>query len=159
MPSPHRVSFKGASGEQLAGKLVLPSGEPRAWALFAHCFTCGKDLAAARRISESLAQGGIGVLRFDFTGLGESEGEFADTNFSTNVADLVAAAAWLEQEHGAPALLVGHSLGGAAVLAATPAPGLALLTGLLSWVAATWPPARPNTRRVLQLLSSLSLWR
>ena len=91
---------------------------PRAYALFAHCFTCSKDTQAATFISEALTDAGIAVLRFDFTGLGGSEGDFANTTFSSNVADLVAAAAWLRREHHAPAILVGHSLGGAAVLAA-----------------------------------------
>src|SRR5262249_15567549 len=92
--------------------------EPAAFALFAHCFTCGKDNLAAKRISEALAARGIAVLRFDFTGLGMSEGEFANTGFSSNVDDLVAAADHLRRTRGAPVLLVGHSLGGAAVLAA-----------------------------------------
>jgi putative redox protein len=95
-----------------------PLGEARAYALFAHCFTCSKDLRAARHISRALAERGIGSLRFDFTGLGESEGDFADTNFSSNIDDLVAAADFMRQRAQAPALLVGHSLGGAAVLAA-----------------------------------------
>lgn len=116
------VSFPSAAGHALAARLDLPSGvrwsRPRAYALFAHCFTCSKDSKAATFISEALCAAGIGVLRFDFTGLGGSEGEFASTTFSSNVADLVAAAAWLRREHAAPAILVGHSLGGAAVLAA-----------------------------------------
>jgi putative redox protein len=120
MPSTTAVSFPGAQGQALAGRLVRPANEPRAWALFAHCFTCGKDLRGARRISESLAERGVAVLRFDFTGLGESEGDFADGTFSGDVADLVAAADWLRREHAAPRLLVGHSLGGAAALAAAP---------------------------------------
>jgi putative redox protein len=102
----------------LAALLELPDGEPVATALFAHCFTCGKDNLAAKRIAEALAQRGIAVLRFDFTGLGMSEGEFANTDFSSNVADLVAAADHLRQTGRAPTLLIGHSLGGAAVLAA-----------------------------------------
>jgi putative redox protein len=113
-----RFNFPNARGELLAGLLNLPDGEPTAYALFAHCFTCGKDNLAAKRISETLTGSGIGVLRFDFTGLGASEGEFANTHFASNVADLVAAAAHLRQTRAAPALLVGHSLGGAAVLAA-----------------------------------------
>ena len=112
-----RVSFPGRSGS-LAGSLETPAAAPRAWALFAHCFTCGKDSAAASRISRTLAAGGIAVLRFDFTGLGGSDGDFANAGFSSNVEDLVAAADWLRSEHEAPALLVGHSLGGTAVLAA-----------------------------------------
>ena len=102
----------------LAARLDLPVGAPRALALFAHCFTCSKDVFAATRISQRLAERGLAVLRFDFTGLGASEGEFANTNFSSNLDDLVAAADFLRNEHQAPKLLVGHSLGGAAVLAA-----------------------------------------
>lgn len=113
-----RVTFPGASGEELAARIERPAGEPEAWALFAHCFTCSKDLKAAREITRTLAGRGFAVLRFDFTGLGESEGDFADTNFSSNIEDLVAAADWLRKEHAAPRLLVGHSLGGAAVLVA-----------------------------------------
>ena len=113
-----RLEFPNAKGEKLAALLDLPLGRPSAFALFAHCFTCGKDNLAAKRIAERLAMGGIGVLRFDFTGLGMSEGEFADTHFSSNVDDLVAAADHLRSSHGAPEILIGHSLGGAAVLAA-----------------------------------------
>lgn len=114
------VTFTGSSGSPLAGRLELPVGVPRAFALFAHCFTCSKDIAAASRISRGLAEVGFGVLRFDFTGLGASGGEFANTNFSSNVEDIVRAAAALRDEHQPPSLLVGHSLGGAAVLAAAP---------------------------------------
>jgi len=103
----------------LAARLDLPA-EPRAFALFAHCFTCGKDIFAASRIAEGLAARDIAVLRFDFTGIGSSEGEFANTNFSSNVGDLVAAADYLRQNHGPPSMLIGHSLGGAAALAAAP---------------------------------------
>jgi putative redox protein len=113
-----RFDFPNARGQTLAALLHRPSGEPAAFALFAHCFTCGKDNLAAKRIAETLAERGIAVLRFDFTGLGASEGEFANTNFSSNIADLVAAADHLRRTERAPALLVGHSLGGAAVLAA-----------------------------------------
>ena len=102
----------------MAARLDAPDQAARAYALFAHCFTCGKDVFAASRIAMRLTEHGIAVLRFDFTGLGASEGEFANTNFSSNVADLIAAAAHLRQAHRAPALLIGHSLGGAAVLAA-----------------------------------------
>lgn len=112
------VTFPGARGHQLRGRLEMPVGEVDACAVFAHCFTCSKDGFAAKRISETLAAHGIAVLRFDFTGLGQSEGDFADSTFSGDVADLVAAANWLRDNHGPPALMVGHSLGGAATLAA-----------------------------------------
>jgi uncharacterized OsmC-like protein/alpha/beta superfamily hydrolase len=114
-----KAEFPGATGALLAARLDLPA-RPRAYALFAHCFTCGKDIFAASRIAAGLAARGIGVLRFDFTGLGASEGEFANTNFSSNVGDLIAAANYLRRNHGPPSLLIGHSLGGAAVLAAAP---------------------------------------
>ncbi len=110
--------FYNATGEQISGRLELPVGPIRAWALFAHCFTCGKDNIAAVHVSRRLAQAGIGVLRFDFTGLGRSEGEFADTSFSLNIADIVAAAGAMAAAGMPVLLLVGHSLGGAAVLAA-----------------------------------------
>lgn len=113
-----RTSFKGSAGDELSARLDLPAGPVRAFALFAHCFTCSKDLLAAKRIASALAAAGIGVLRFDFTGLGSSEGEFANTNFSSNIEDLIRAAAHLRDNFSAPVLLIGHSLGGAAVLAA-----------------------------------------
>jgi uncharacterized OsmC-like protein/alpha/beta superfamily hydrolase len=113
-----RFEFLNSKGEKLAAVLDLPLGEPTAFALFAHCFTCGKDVRAAKTVAERLAMCGIAVLRFDFTGLGGSEGEFANTHFSSNVDDLVAAADHLRQTRAAPTLLIGHSLGGAAVLAA-----------------------------------------
>jgi uncharacterized OsmC-like protein/alpha-beta hydrolase superfamily lysophospholipase len=113
-----RASFRGSDGHELSARLDLPAGPARAFAVFAHCFTCTKDIFAARRIASSLAAAGVGVLRFDFTGLGSSEGEFANTNFSSNVEDLVRAAAYLRDNYSAPAILVGHSLGGAAVLVA-----------------------------------------
>ena len=113
-----KATFKGALGHPLSGRLARPQGKARAYALFAHCFTCSKDTLAAARIASALSARGIAVLRFDFTGLGDSEGEFGNTDFSSNVADLVAAADWLRTTHEAPQLLVGHSLGGAAVLAA-----------------------------------------
>ena len=112
------IHFSGALGDRLAARLDLPATPPVAFALFAHCFTCSKDSLAASRISAGLIENGLGVLRFDFTGLGASEGDFANTNFSSNVADLVAAASWLREHHQAPCILIGHSLGGAAVLAA-----------------------------------------
>ena len=114
-----RFNFPNSKGEQLAATLDMPLGPPMAYALFAHCFTCGKDNLAAKRIAEQLAIHGIATLRFDFTGLGSSEGEFANTHFSSNVDDLVAAADHLRKQHGAPAILIGHSLGGCAVLAAS----------------------------------------
>src|SRR5262245_51015775 len=115
---PERFDFPNAAGEILAGRLERPSREPVAYALFAHCFTCGKDSLAAKRIAEALTARAIAVLRFDFTGLGSSDGEFPNTQFSSNVADLVAAADALRRTRRAPAILIGHSLGGAAVLAA-----------------------------------------
>lgn len=118
MPSQQRIEFPGGRGLPLAGALGLPDEPARAFVLFAHCFTCGKDSLAAARISSALVARGFGVLRFDFTGLGGSEGDFGNTDFSSNVQDLVAAADWLRDQHRAPQLLVGHSLGGAAVLAA-----------------------------------------
>jgi uncharacterized OsmC-like protein/alpha/beta superfamily hydrolase len=121
MPS-QRIEFPGSQGAQLAALLDtpidFPGHAPRAWAVFAHCFTCSKDSKAAAYIARALAEAGYGVLRFDFTGLGGSGGDFANTHFSSNVDDLVAAADWLRAQFGAPALLLGHSLGGAAVLAA-----------------------------------------
>lgn len=112
-----KVEFLNASGQQLAGRLELPADRhPHSFALFAHCFTCNKNLQAVRNIGKALTSKGFGVLRFDFTGLGESEGEFSETNFSGNVEDLIAAAAFLEKEYQAPQLLIGHSLGGAAVI-------------------------------------------
>ncbi|MBT7953693.1 MAG: OsmC family protein [Rhodospirillaceae bacterium] len=118
MSADNKVTFNGALGEELAARLDMPLGPPRAYALFAHCFTCSKDIFAAARVSAGLAERGIAVMRFDFTGLGHSDGEFANTNFTSNVGDLVAAAKWLADNHQAPSILIGHSLGGAAVLAA-----------------------------------------
>jgi len=113
-----KVNFPNSAGEVLAGILDLPAGKPRAYALFAHCFTCSKNLKAATNISRSLTDASIAVLRFDFTGLGQSDGQFEDTSFSSNVDDLLSAARWLENEHDAAKILVGHSLGGTAVLQA-----------------------------------------
>jgi uncharacterized OsmC-like protein/fermentation-respiration switch protein FrsA (DUF1100 family) len=113
-----RFQFTGSGGQHLAATLDLPEQEPVAHALFAHCFTCGKDVLAAKRIAVRLAAQGIAVLRFDFTGLGSSEGDFANSTFSSNVADLVLAAGHLRQTRKAPTILIGHSLGGAAILAA-----------------------------------------
>jgi putative redox protein len=117
MPT-QKLEFTGHGGDTLAARFDMPDGKAKAVALFAHCFTCSKDIPAARRIAARLAGLGIAVLRFDFTGLGHSQGEFANTHFSSNIADLVAAAQHLESLGQAPALLIGHSLGGAAVLAA-----------------------------------------
>jgi putative redox protein len=142
-----RVTFENADGLELAAWLELPeSGQPVAFALFAHCFTCSKDVLAAANVSRALAADGIGVLRFDFTGLGDSEGEFEATTFATNVDDLVAAAEYLAAEWRAPELLVGHSLGGtAALLAATRIPSVTA-------VATIGSPASPG--HVRQLLTA-----
>ena len=113
-----KFQFEGEGGHQLAAALDLPEGEVVAYALFAHCFTCGKDVLAARRIAVALMAKGIATLRFDFTGLGSSEGDFANSTFSSNVADLVRAANHLRETRKAPTILIGHSLGGAAILAA-----------------------------------------
>ena len=113
-----RQKVEFTSGKHvLSGLLETPESNIKFYALFAHCFTCGKDIAAASRISRALISKGIAVLRFDFTGLGNSDGDFANTNFSSNIKDLVAAADFLREEYQAPKLLIGHSLGGAAVLA------------------------------------------
>ncbi len=117
MPT-EKFQFPGSDGLMLAASLDLPAGEPVAYALLAHCFTCGKDVLAAKRIAEGLAKHGIATLRFDFTGIGASEGEFANTTFSSNIGDLVLAADHLRKTKRAPAILIGHSLGGAAILAA-----------------------------------------
>src|SRR4051812_31169497 len=117
MPT-ERFQFTGEGGHQLAAALDTPDGAPTAYALFAHCVTCGKDVLAAKRIAVALAARGIATLRFDFTGLGSSEGDFANSTFSSNVADLVRAADHLRETRKAPAILIGHSLGGAAILAA-----------------------------------------
>lgn len=113
-----KVSFENQHGQALSGLLDLPIEKPVGYALFAHCFTCSKNLKAAANIAHALNDAGIAVLRFDFTGLGQSEGEFSDTNFSSNVGDLLAAVDYLSREHEKPAILVGHSLGGTAVLQA-----------------------------------------
>ena len=117
MPS-QRVTFANKAGQQLVGIVDSPAETPVTWALFAHCFTCTKDLKAIVRISRRLAAHGIAVLRFDFTGLGGSQGAFADTNFQTNVDDIHAAVQFLTTHHQPPQLLIGHSLGGAAMMAA-----------------------------------------
>ncbi|WP_373083913.1 alpha/beta fold hydrolase [Sneathiella sp.] len=112
-----KITFEGSAG-QLAARLDLPVGEPKTYALFAHCFTCSKDVFAASRVAAALAGLGVATLRFDFTGLGQSDGEFANSNFSSNIVDIVHAATLLKDKYRAPSLLIGHSLGGAAVLAA-----------------------------------------
>lgn len=113
-----KTTFASADGQLLAGRLDLPEGKPRAYALFAHCFTCTHNIYAAARIARALKGRGFAVLRFDFTGLGASEGDFANTNFSSNIADLVAAADHMRTSLEAPRLIIGHSLGGSAMLAA-----------------------------------------
>jgi alpha/beta superfamily hydrolase len=112
-----KITFLNSAGNELAAKIEFPgSSTPLGFALFAHCFTCNKNLTAATTIGRALTANGIAVLRFDFTGLGESEGEFENTNFSSNVEDLISAARYLEQNYKAPSIIIGHSLGGAAVI-------------------------------------------
>lgn len=113
-----KIEFTGALNENLSAKIDLPDGEVKAYALFAHCFTCSKDLKAVGNITKGLAEFGIATFRFDFTGLGQSSGDFSDTNFSSNIEDLVAAAEYMNDEYESPSILIGHSLGGAAVLQA-----------------------------------------
>jgi putative redox protein len=113
-----RHRFAGSTGAELAARLESPSKTPRAYALFAHCFTCTKDLKSEVWISRALVRAGIAVLRFDFTGIGESSGEFGETNFSSQVDDISAAARFLQERYRAPALLIGHSIGGTATLVA-----------------------------------------
>lgn len=113
-----KITFEGAYGDELAARIDLPDGEATTFALFAHCFTCSKNLRVVTNISKTLNKRGFGVLRFDFTGLGESEGDFAETNFSSNIEDLIAAAEYMASRYQAPEVLIGHSLGGAAVLQA-----------------------------------------
>ncbi|HKL38479.1 MAG TPA: alpha/beta hydrolase [Bacteroidales bacterium] len=143
----NKVTFKNTEGDQLTARVELPDDErPEGYALFAHCFTCNKNLSAVRNISRSLTSSGFGVMRFDFTGLGESEGDFADTNFSSNIQDIGEAVHFLEKEYEAPSLLIGHSLGGAAVLyAAADVPSVGA-------VATIGAPADPN--HVTRLISS-----
>jgi len=118
-PKFRKATFQGATGAKLAGRVDLPSGvSPKAYCLFAHCFTCNHNLKAIAYIVRTLTQAGLAVFRFDFTGLGDSQGDFADTSFSTNVNDLVAAARFLEADFEAPRLLIGHSFGGTASLQA-----------------------------------------
>lgn len=113
-----KIEFEGALGESLAAKIDYPEGDHNACALFAHCFTCSKNLKAVGNIAKALNSKGVAVFRFDFTGLGDSDGSFEDTNFSSNVDDLIAASQYMQQEMGAPSILIGHSLGGAAVIQA-----------------------------------------
>lgn len=115
--SSEHISFPGSDGSLLAARLDAPTGPVKAWALFAHCFTCSKDMFVVGRIAAGLNAQGIGVLRFDFTGLGQSEGEFADSTFSSDLDDLRAAQRWLAENRSAPQIIIGHSLGGTAVLA------------------------------------------
>ena len=145
-----KVQFKNAQGKQLSGVLEKPlDATPEHYAIFAHCFTCGKDFRAERNITLALSQNGYAVLRFDFTGLGQSEGDFAESNFSSNVEDIIAAADFLEEEYQAPHLLVGHSLGGTAVLMAA---------GKLAKIKAVATMGAPcDPAHVLQLLSENSL--
>ena len=117
MPSSKPVSFHGHDNLLLEGRLELPDDAPLCYATFSHCFTCTKDMLAAYRISKALAQNGIATLRFDFAGLGHSQGKFADTNFSTTKLDLLAAADFLAREYESPRLLIGHSMGGTTALA------------------------------------------
>ena len=114
-----KIKFKNNQGQHLAALLELPNEKPLGYAIFAHCFTCNKNLTAVRNIGKALNSKGIAVFRFDFTGLGESEGEFEDTNFTSNVDDLIAAADYLKNNYESPSILIGHSLGGTAVLFAT----------------------------------------
>jgi pimeloyl-ACP methyl ester carboxylesterase len=125
------VSFVNRAGYKMSGLLDLPSeGAPRAFVLFAHCFTCGKDLKPFAHLNGVLTDSGFGVLRFDFAGLGKSGGEFTDSNLSSNEGDLIDAAAFMENNFGAPKILIGHSMGGAAVLLA--APKIASVTGVVT---------------------------
>ena len=117
MPT-EKITFQGSDGDELAARLDSPDSKPLAYVLFAHCFTCGKDLSAINRVAKKLNDYGLALFRFDFTGLGKSEGEFANTNFSSNIEDLLSATDHLRNNFQAPKILMGHSLGGTAVLAA-----------------------------------------
>ncbi|MFK7964693.1 MAG: alpha/beta fold hydrolase [Burkholderiaceae bacterium] len=118
--APQKVEFTNKQGEKLAARLDMPDVTPRGFALFAHCFTCSRDTKGAAYIAKALSEQGFGMLRFDFTGLGGSGGDFGNTSFSSNIEDLLCAADWLRDNHQAPTLMIGHSLGGAATLAAAP---------------------------------------
>jgi putative redox protein len=141
-----KVIFENKQGQSLVGRLELPANQhPHNFAIFAHCFTCNKNLAAVRNIGKALTSNGFGVLRFDFTGLGESEGDFGDTNFSGNVEDLIAAADYLNDNYSAPTLLIGHSLGGAAAIYA------AAQVNSIKAVATIGAPSNPkHVKRLLQ---------
>ncbi len=141
-----RLIFANRDGHELVGRLDLPvAGQPVAYAIFAHCFTCTKNLTAVSRITSAMAQRGIGTLRFDFTGLGESDGDITETSFGNDVSDLIAAARHLEQTHGAPEILVGHSLGGTAVLAAAPS-----LDSVAAVATIAAPSSPSHVRKLLQ---------
>lgn len=118
MAKVQNIKFKGSLGSTLAAKLHLPDGPTRAYAIFAHCFTCTKDILAARKIADELSKRGVALFRFDFTGLGASAGDFEDTTFTSNIGDILSAAEYLRENYEAPSILIGHSLGGAAILAA-----------------------------------------
>ena len=138
-----RFDFPNPRDQVLQALLEAPAGDPRAYALFAHCFTCSKESRAAKRIADALAARGVAVLRFDFTGLGSSEGDFANTDFSSNVADLVAAADHLRRIRRAPALLIGHSLGALKVAHYQALRQDPRVVGLVA-ASAALPAARPN---------------
>ncbi len=148
MTRTQRVRFAGSLGHELAAQLELPEGEPRAFALFAPCFTCPKDAKAIVRMSRALAAAGIGVLRYDVTGSGDSGGDFADTSFSTQAGDLAAAAAFLGDEHATPCLVLGISLGGAVAVTAA-----ARLDGVRAVATVNAPAATGSLRSLLQRLA------
>jgi pimeloyl-ACP methyl ester carboxylesterase len=141
-----RFQFTGEGGHQLAAALDTPDGPVQAYALFAHCFTCGKDVLAAKRIATALAARGIAVLRFDFTGLGSSEGEFANSTFSSNVADLVRAANHLRETRRAPTLLIGHSLGSPRPPIPSMSPTCSGIASRTSASMARWKSSSPDGR-------------
>ncbi len=148
-PTSEKIMFPSAAGDLLAASLELPSGKPQAFAVFAHCFTCSKDFIAASWITRSLAGEGIAVLRFDFTGLGNSQGDFANTNFSSNIDDLISAAEFLKTNYQPPQLVVGHSLGGtAAIVAASRLPEIKAVATVNS------PYAPSHLKRVLKSAES-----
>jgi alpha-beta hydrolase superfamily lysophospholipase len=139
-----RVWFEGAQGDRIVGMLDLPDGEPRAFGIFAHCFTCSKNVRVVPEVARQLNAEGLALLRFDFTGIGQSGGAFERTTFRTNTRDLVAAAAFLEANHRPPAFVVGHSLGGAAVLSiAADLPGIRCVSTIAA------PAEASHVRRLL----------